>query len=108
VFKVERGPAGEKIAYVRPVLGTVWCGTACGRPHEECHRPSRCSSTPRPSGARRSPPARSQALGLGEVRVGDQVGVPRPAAPGPFDPPTLETVVVPARPARQGPRTWLT
>jgi ribosomal protection tetracycline resistance protein len=41
--------------------------------------------------------------GLGEVRVGDQVGVPRATGPGHhFDPPTLETVVVPSRPADKG------
>ena len=41
--------------------------------------------------------------GLGEVRVGDQVGVPRTTGPGRhFDPPTLETVVVPCRPADRG------
>ena len=41
--------------------------------------------------------------GLSDIQVGDQVGEPGPApAPRYFAPPTLETVVVPCRPADRG------
>ena len=66
---------------------------------------SACSTAARPSSARRSPPGRSAKLwGLGDVRIGDAIGEPRarPRAEHQFAPPTLETVVVPAPPRRQG------
>src|SRR5207237_566578 len=40
--------------------------------------------------------------GLTEVRIGDAVGEPRAGAERHFAPPTLETVVVPARPEEKG------
>ncbi len=49
--------------------------------------------------------------GLGDVRVGDEIGVPRKAPQHHFAPPTLETVVVPSRPEDKGALhvalTWL-
>src|SRR5207244_9777192 len=40
--------------------------------------------------------------GLAEVQIGDAIGAPRPGAEHHFAPPTLETVVVPARVADKG------
>jgi ribosomal protection tetracycline resistance protein len=106
VFKIERGPAGEKIAYVRLFSGTVRVrdrlgvggdGQAGEDKVTAISLFDRGGAVPRPSVAAGQI---GKLWGLGEVRVGDQLGVPRTTRPGHhFDPPTLETVVVPARPA---------
>jgi ribosomal protection tetracycline resistance protein len=101
VFKVERGPAGEKIAYARMFGGTLRVRdrlpgdqkvTAIGvferggaRPRTEV-------------GAGRI----GKLWGLTGIRIGDPIGVPRTAPAEHFAPPTLETVVVPARAADAG------
>jgi ribosomal protection tetracycline resistance protein len=42
-------------------------------------------------------------VGLGDIRIGDAIGVPPPGAPGRhFAPPMMETVVMPARAADRG------
>ncbi|MFH8369012.1 GTP-binding protein [Streptomyces sp. NPDC018031] len=161
VFKIERGPAGEKIAYAR-----IFSGTVRVRDHLAYDRPEPAPGTPGPaghgvrrtvdghrSGARRTaervtgigvfdrgavvPGGTAGAgrivtlQGLAGVRIGDVLAAPRPAGaadrPGPggtaapagaaagadpagaararrghFAPPTLETVVVPVRPADRG------
>jgi ribosomal protection tetracycline resistance protein len=105
VFKVERGPAGEKIAYVRLFSGTV---RVRDRLRFGAHEAKVTAIAVFEQGAavRRPSVAAGQIAklwGLGEVRIGDPVGVPRASGPGHhFDPPTLETVVVPARPADKG------
>jgi ribosomal protection tetracycline resistance protein len=105
VFKIERGPAGEKIAYVRLFSGTVRVRDRLRfGGHEEKVTAIAVfedgAAVPRPSVAAGQI---GKLWGLGEVRVGDQVGVPRATGPGHhFDPPTLETVVVPSRPADKG------
>ena len=98
VFKIERGPAGEKIAYVR-----MFCGTVRIRDRV---RFGRCGSrkvtaisvfADGPAAPRGSVSAGEigKLWGLAEVRVGDAVGVPPPGEQHRFAPPTLETVVVP-------------
>jgi ribosomal protection tetracycline resistance protein len=117
VFKIERGPAGEKIAYVRMFSGTV-------RVRERLM-------------AGTGPPARVTGIrvydagpdvprdavlagqiarlrGLSDVRVGDAIGRPSPVSngetggrrsrvrPAHFAPPTLETIVTAVRPADRG------
>ena len=106
VFKVERGPAGEKIAYVRLVSGTlrvrdrVAFGDGRQAKVTAVSVFDRGPAEPRPAVAA----GRIAKLwGLADVRVGDPVG----ASPGPdgrrwFAPPTLETVVVARRPADAG------
>lgn len=101
VFKVERGPAGEKVAYVRMFSGTVrtrdrlpygkvtaievFDGGSAARAQEvEAGRIGRL-------------------WGLEGVRIGDAIGAP--ASGGErhyFAPPSLETVVQPARRADKG------
>jgi ribosomal protection tetracycline resistance protein len=105
VFKIERGPAGEKIAYVRLFSGTVRVRDRLRfGGHEE--KVTAIAVFEDGAAVRRPSVAAGQIgklWGLGEVRVGDQVGVPRATGPGHhFDPPTLETVVVPSRPADKG------
>jgi ribosomal protection tetracycline resistance protein len=65
VFKVERGPAGEKIAYVRMFSGTVRVRDRLrfGRGKEARSPPSACSSAARPAGAARLPRGRSASSG---------------------------------------------
>ena len=110
VFKIERGPAGEKVAYVRLFSGTVRVRDRLrlGRGGEGGEgKVTAIGVFEHGSAAVRRPSIAAGQIGklrgLGEVRVGDQVGVPRTTGPGRhFDPPTLETVVVPCRPADKG------
>ncbi|MBT2365988.1 TetM/TetW/TetO/TetS family tetracycline resistance ribosomal protection protein [Streptomyces sp. ISL-10] len=108
VFKVERGPAGEKTAYVRMFSGTVRVrdtlsfgsdgtdGKVTGiRVFEHGAAMARESVS-----AGRIATVR----GLSAIRVGDAIGAPGPArtAGHHFAPPTLETIVVARRPGDRG------
>ncbi|MFI1396095.1 GTP-binding protein [Streptomyces sp. NPDC020681] len=107
VFKVERGPAGEKVAYVRMVSGTV-------RTRDRLSfRDGAEGKVTAVEVFDRGPAVRSAAVsagqigklwGLGDIRIGDVIGVSKAAGPVDhfFAPPTLETVVVPGRPADKG------
>jgi ribosomal protection tetracycline resistance protein len=99
VFKIERGAAGEKIAYVRMFSGTVRTRDRVrfGRSGERkvtaidvfAHGPAvrRQSVSAGEIGKLR---------GLAEIQVGDAVGTPpEHADQHQFAPPTLETVVIP-------------
>ncbi len=106
VFKIERGPAGNKIAYVRMFSGTV-------RTRDRLHFGGdaqekvtairvfdRGSAVPRASV---SAGEIGKLWGLGEIQMGDAVGTSRPAVEHHhFAPPTLETVVVPRNPDDKG------
>ncbi|MEV0479623.1 translation factor GTPase family protein [Streptomyces sp. NPDC050508] len=99
VFKVERGLGGEKIAYARMFSGTLRTRDRItfGDAGEEGKVTSvsvfdhgtdvECDSVPAGRIGR--------LRGLGEIRIGDSIGVPRKAVEHFFAPPTLETVVVP-------------
>ncbi|WP_328862567.1 translation factor GTPase family protein [Streptomyces sp. NBC_00306] len=107
VFKVERGPAGEKIAYVRMLSGTV---------RTRDRLPVRSDAEGKVTAIQvfdRGPAVRSPAVtagqigklwGLHDVRIGDAIGFPpdSPANGHHFAPPTLETVVVPVRASDKG------
>jgi ribosomal protection tetracycline resistance protein len=106
VFKVERGPAGEKIAYVRMFAGTIRL-----RDRVPFRDVAGKVTAIRVFDRGAAVPASSveagrigKLWGLGDVRIGDELGLPRtePAERRHFAPPTLETVVVPARPADKG------
>lgn len=107
VFKVERGPAGEKIAYVRLFSGTLRTrDRLCLRDGEEAKV---TAISVFDSGTAVPEPAVTAGRigmlwGLGDIRIGDTVGVPRKTSDDElhFSPPTLETVVVPRRPADRG------
>jgi ribosomal protection tetracycline resistance protein len=105
VFKIERGSAGEKLAYVRMFSGTVRTRERLtfGRDAEGKVTAigvfDRGSAVPRPSV---SAGEIAKVSGLGEIRIGDAIGRSRTAAEDHhFAPPTLETVVVPRRPAER-------
>ncbi|MDQ1034360.1 ribosomal protection tetracycline resistance protein [Streptomyces sp. V3I8] len=132
VFKVERGPAGEKIAYVRMFSGTVHtrdvltfgdggsegAGAGAGTGGDGVRRRGKVTAVGvfERGAARRETSVAAGRIGklwgLGDIRIGDTIGVPRerveefaraaPAGRQHFSPPTLETVVVPCRPADKG------
>jgi ribosomal protection tetracycline resistance protein len=100
VFKVERGNAGEKLAYVRLFSGRLMVRDRVGGGP----RGPKITgiSVFHDGGPVRRDSVRAgeigQLRGLPEVRIGDVIGPPRPgAAAHHFAPPTLETVVVPSR-----------
>ncbi|MCZ4121944.1 elongation factor G [Streptomyces sp. H39-S7] len=107
VFKVERGPAGEKIAYVRMFSGTVrvrdrlpFRGTEEGKVtalsvYEDGSDVLAGAVTAGRIG---------KLWGMGDVRIGDAVGVPHRTRTNDhhFAPPTLETIVAPVHPADRG------
>jgi len=131
VFKVERGPAGEKIAYVRMFSGALRTrdrlrfgrpgqGTATGQETVTSEgkavnegKVTAISVFDRGSAVPRTSVAAGQIgklWGLGDIQIGDTLGAspttatPATATPAAhyFAPPTLETVVVPSRPADKG------
>jgi ribosomal protection tetracycline resistance protein len=105
VFKIERGVAGEKIAYVRMFSGKV-------RTRDRLHlrgveeKVTAINIFERGSSVRSTSVAAGQIgklWGLGDVRIGDAIGDSRASAESHhFAPPTLETAVVPCRPDEKG------
>ena len=113
VFKVERGAAGEKIAYVRMFSGTLQVRDRV------TFGPGRAGKITAISVFDRGPAAPSSSLrggqigklrGLRDVRIGDTLSQAREVndtvdtagAAAQFAPPTLETVVVPGRAGDRG------
>ena len=95
VFKVERGPAGEKVAFVRMFSGIV----RIRDPHDD-HKVTAISVFADGGSVRRASASAGEIAklwGLADVRIGDAIGAPRSGAEHHFPPPTLETVVAPAR-----------
>ena len=101
VFKIERGPAGEKIAYARLFGGAIEVRDRLpfGRDGEakvtaihvfdhggDEQRSSACAGEI------------AKLWGLDEIRIGDAVGKSQADEHRHFPPPTLETVVVPRNP----------
>ncbi|HEX5402473.1 MAG TPA: GTP-binding protein, partial [Pseudonocardiaceae bacterium] len=108
VFKVERGRAGEKIAYARMFTGTlrVRDRLRLGASTDDS-KVTAISVFDRGSAVRGASVAAGQIgklWGLGDVRIGDALGTPPPtvAVDHHFSPPTLETVVLPCRPSDKG------
>jgi ribosomal protection tetracycline resistance protein len=109
VFKVERGQAGEKIAYVRMFSGTlrardrVRIGSFASADEGKV---TSISVFENGGASDRQAVAAGQigkVWGLPGIQIGDALGEPPPArAQHHFAPPTLETVVVPARAADKG------
>lgn len=109
VFKVERGPGGEKTAYVRMFSGTVRIrdrlpfGRGDGRAEGRVTGISVFDQGSAVPAAEVAAGRIARLRGLGDVRIGDPVGAPDAAPPGRwFAPPTLESVVVPSPPASRG------
>ncbi|MEJ7813738.1 MAG: EF-Tu/IF-2/RF-3 family GTPase [Rubrobacter sp.] len=106
VFKVERGRAGEKIAYVRMFSGTVRTRDRLRIRRDEEAKVTAISVFDRGSDVQRDSVAAGQIAmlwGLGEIRIGDAIGPKGTASERHyFAPPSLETVVVPSSPADKG------
>jgi ribosomal protection tetracycline resistance protein len=106
VFKVERGAAGEKTAFVRMFSGTVRTRERLTFGQGQEGKVTAISVFDRGSDVRAASVSAGRIgklWGLGEVRIGDWVGVsPDKSTRHHFAPPTLETVVVPCRPADKG------
>ncbi|MEP7187763.1 MAG: GTP-binding protein, partial [Roseiflexaceae bacterium] len=106
VFKIERGSAGEKIAYVRMFSGTVHVRDRLQFGRDNAERVTAIRVFDRGSTVRRASVAAGQIgklWGLGDVQIGDAIGVARTTAERRFfAPPTLETIIVPRRPADRG------
>jgi ribosomal protection tetracycline resistance protein len=93
VFKIERGPAGEKIAYVRMFSGAVRTRDRLGGA-----KVTAISVFEDGAFVRRDAVAAGEigkVWGLADVRIGDAIGESRTGVGRAFSPPTLETVVVP-------------
>ncbi len=110
VFKVERGDAGEKIAYVRMFAGTVRVRDRLRfglDGHDEGSKVTAISVFDR-GGDRRSTSVGAGRIGklwgLADVRIGDAIGGVPARAPlaNAFARPTLESVVLPSRPDQKG------
>ena len=107
VFKIERGPSGEKIAYVRMFAGTVGVRDRLHFGRDGEGKVTAISVFERGSAVRRESVSAGQIgklWGLGGIQIGDAIGRQRtaPSERHYFAPPTLETVVVPRHPADKG------
>lgn len=106
IFKVERGPSGQRLAFVRMFSGTI-------RVRDRLHlgRDHRATVTAIEvfeggTAVERAAVTAGQIaklFGLRDVQVGDNVGAASRSRSGScaFPPPTLETVVVPRNPAHK-------
>jgi len=103
VFKIERGRAGERIAYARLDGGTL-------TPYQQVvyFRPTEAGAVRELAGRVRAVEGGAagriaRITGLRDVRIGDRLGSPDGLAQdGHFAPPSLESVVTPRDPARTG------
>jgi ribosomal protection tetracycline resistance protein len=106
VFKIERGSAGEKIAYVRMFSGTVRVRDRLHFGRDNDGRVTAIRVFDRGLAVRRESVAAGQIgklWGLGDIQIGDAIGIARTTAERhSFAPPTLETIIVPRRPADRG------
>ncbi len=104
VFKIERGPAGEKVAYVRVFSGCLRTRDRVRIRGEE-HKVTAIRVFERGDAPMRDSVGAggiAKLWGLAGVRIGDELGAPRRTVTHQFDPPTLETVVVPRHASEKG------
>jgi ribosomal protection tetracycline resistance protein len=101
VFKVERGRAGEKVAYVRMFSGTLRVRDLVRFGRDDGAKVTAINMFEHGSSVRHDSVSAGhigKLWGLGDIRIGDEIGVPRGTPLRHlFAPPTLETVVVPRR-----------
>lgn len=105
VFKIERGRAGEKVAYARLFSGSLRVRDRVelrGRREKVTGIGVFTSAGVEPRGCVAAGEI-AQLRGLAGARIGDPIGVPASSAgTRQFAPPTLETVVAPLDPANKG------
>ncbi|MFH9892734.1 GTP-binding protein [Streptomyces luteogriseus] len=106
VFKVDRGPAGEKVAYARMFSGTLRTRDRVPfGPDGAEGRITGISVFGHGTDTREDSVAAgriARLTGLGDIRIGDAIGEPRKSYEHFFAPPTLETVVVPGPGVNRG------
>ena len=102
VFKVDRGPAGEKIAYVRMFSGAMRTRDRLRFRGDDGQKVTAIRVFERGAAVQRSSVDAGQIAmvwGLSDVQIGDSIGTPPTTSEGHhFAPPTLETVIVPQLP----------
>ncbi|SEF36011.1 ribosomal protection tetracycline resistance protein [Amycolatopsis pretoriensis] len=98
VFKIDRGRAGEKIAYARLHSGSLAPRQRIPVYRGETELTGRVSAVEVAGGGAALAGDVARVRGLREVRIGDRLGSPGTARDGVFAPPSLETVVRPVRP----------
>jgi ribosomal protection tetracycline resistance protein len=107
VFKIERAASGERVAYVRMFAGTLQARQRLRVGGADGVKPTSVRVFA-PTGAPRSDTVVAGEMaavrGLGEVRVGDAIGVPPPGGEerAQFPRPALEAVVHPRRTEEAG------
>ena len=106
VFKIERGPAGEKSAYVRMFSGTVRTRDRLRFGQDVEGKVTAITVFDRGSAEQRAAVSAGEIgklWGLGEIQIGDRIGqMQTDTEQHHFAPPTLETVVVPRNPDDKG------
>jgi ribosomal protection tetracycline resistance protein len=105
VLKIERGPGGERIAYVRMFAGTIRARQRLRFGRDQHERVTAIETFDDGGWARRPALGAGEigkVLGLHGIQVGDPIGAPHGRVEAQFAPPTLETVVTPRRPADKG------
>lgn len=105
VFKVERGPAGERIAYVRMFSGVIRTRDRVPSLHTSERKVTAISVFEHGSVVQRGAVFAGQIAklwGLGDIQIGDAIGIARASAQHHFAPPTLESVIAPHDPADRG------
>ncbi|HEY0688940.1 MAG TPA: translation factor GTPase family protein [Kribbella sp.] len=106
IFKVDRGPAGEKIAYVRMLSGSVRTRDRLQFRDGNDSKVTAISVFDRGSTVQRASVDAGQIgklWGLGGIQIGDAIGIsPSASESHYFAPPTLETVIAPTRLADNG------
>jgi ribosomal protection tetracycline resistance protein len=101
VFKIDRAPSGERIAYVRMFSGTVRTRDRVHFGHGGEDKVTAIRVFDRGSAEQRAAVSAGEIgtlQGLGGIQIGDAIGGPRTVTVHRFPPPAFETVVVPGRP----------
>lgn len=106
VFKIERDPAGQKLALVRLFSGTLRARDRVTFRQDNEGKVTAIHVFDR-GGARQSGTITAGQIGtlagLHDIQVGDTIGIsPLAAGHGVFAPPTLEAVIAPCHPAEAG------
>ena len=106
VFKVDRGPAGEKTAYVRMFSGRVRTRDRLRVGRDDQRKITAISVFDHGTDLQRPSVSAGQICklwGLGDVQIGDTIGTARTTSEEHhFAPPTLETVIIPTRASDRG------
>jgi ribosomal protection tetracycline resistance protein len=106
IFKIERGPAGEKIAYVRMFSGVLRTRDRLAVPGRGQRTVTAISVFERGSAVRSASVAAGQigkVCGLADIQIGDAIGLsPTTSARHQFALPTLEAVIAPRRHSDKG------